>query len=386
MGRARSALVVAFVVLASVAGTSLAFAGHRSAARVRAPRVLGARYVDLSGWSIDDPRGMQLERSEAGVRAKMSEVTFASFLASPGVELRLYTGGGSLKALPPVPASGGVFPTDGVAFRMFRFVGDIAPFGDAPDSRFPVTLNSFRPSRVPSGLQYYAGTGETGARSTYHHVPQSRARAIEANGTSYLAIVWTGSHVSPQLRARLARMIASLSFPRLRPGEQINGLHVLQPAVRYPVRSFTIVSVPEEICPGGPVTCQIAPVPFYLVHAPGRMRVPNLIFPCSPPGSCVPAGGFYALGWTEDGTQGGYRSRCQLTLDRAHDEFYCTNMRARWDRVGRVIARPRGARINDPLQFIFAKIAWDGHVILTTRFSTNPPGAAAIHLLWPGWR
>lgn len=57
-----------------------------------------------------------------------------------------------------------------------------------------------------------------------------------------------------------------------------------------------------------------------------------------------------SIGWTYEGTYGGYRSECQLRLDRARDEFYCTNLRARWDRVGRVIERSPGARVSDPLQ------------------------------------
>ena len=61
-------------------------------------------------------------------------------------------------------------------------------------------------------------------------------------------------------------------------------------------------------------------------------------------------------------------------------------MRARWDRVGRVLKRPPGARVNDPLQFTFAKIAWDGHVVMLSDRGERPPGAAATKLLWPGWR
>ena len=39
-------------------------------------------------------------------------------------------------------------------------------------------------------------------------------------------------------------------------------------------------------------------------------------------------------------------------------------MWARWDRVRRVLVRPPGASRGDPLNLAFAKVAWDGHVLL----------------------
>jgi hypothetical protein len=61
---------------------------------------------------------------------------------------------------------------------------------------------------------------------------------------------------------------------------------------------------------------------------------------------------------------GGYTSRCDMRLDRRLEQFYCANIDARWDRFGRVITRPRSAGVDDPLEFRFAKVAWDGHVVL----------------------
>ena len=146
----------------------------------------------------------------------------------------------------------------------------------------------------------------------------------------------------------LARVVASLSFPRLQVGETVGyGFRVFEPARRYPVGSFTRVRAQGQ--------------PFYLVHAPG---------------------GFYAIGWKWQSLAGGYKSRCDLRLDRARKRFLCTNMAARWDRVGRVLVRPRSAPRGDPLNVTVAKIAWDGHVLLfpgVARFAD----ARYAHQLWP---
>jgi hypothetical protein len=90
------------------------------------------------------------------------------------------------------------------------------------------------------------------------------------------------------------------------------------------------------------------------------------------------------LGWTSEDVLGGYRSACHLRLDPQDEQFYCTNSQARWDRTGNVIRMPRGARFADGLQFAFAKIAWDGHVVFLPELGGNPPRAKARALLWPG--
>jgi hypothetical protein len=143
------------------------------------------------------------------------------------------------------------------------------------------------------------------------------------------------------------------------------------------------------VCNGPLSTCVSGRDPLYLVHAPGRLHQPDLIEPCAPVSSaCTPPGAFYAIGWKWEVQPGGYRSACDLRLDKAQDEFYCTNSAARWDRVGRVIHRPAGARLNEPLQFTFAKITWDKHVVVVTGLDEPPPQHAAGSLLWPGvhWR
>jgi hypothetical protein len=101
--------------------------------------------------------------------------------------------------------------------------------------------------------------------------------------------------------------------------------------------------------------------PLYLVHAPG---------------------GFYAIDWRSQTLTGGYKSGCDLGLDRQNKEFYCTNLTARWDRIGRVLVRPKRASRGDPLNMTVAKAAWDGHILIKpgdSHFAT----ADDAHRLWP---
>jgi hypothetical protein len=332
---------------------------------------------------------MRLERSIDGPASEpfVTEVTVASFATGPGVQVRRYRNGGGVRVLPPVGPHG-TFPSDGVAFRIVNSQGEAPPMIDSvPDSRFPIELATFRPSRLPHGVAYNATTGETTTGSDYNGVPPSVERAIQANDGRYAAIVWIGRNASPRLRAMLQRVVASLSFPRLHPGTMVGDLTVLQPARHYPVGSFTLIRAQGLLCNGDPRRCHWGEgAPFYLVHAPGRLRSPRMIEPCTPRGTCVPALGFYALGSRSEGTIGGYRSRCDLRLDRRRRQFYCTNLKARWDRVGQVIRRPPGARVDDPLQFSYSEVAWDGHVLLAAGTDEGPPRSGAAELLWPGWQ
>jgi hypothetical protein len=277
------------------------------------------RYVDSLGWSLRYPRGMHLEHSHASLRIDVWEVTVASFAMRRAVHSGSTANGGWLRVDPPRDRHGR-FPDDGVAFRILRREGGPAPELELPESRFPLRLASF-------------GRAE---------------RSVVADGRDYLAQAWVGQKASAADRAALGRVVSSLAFPRLRVGETVgHGFRVLEPASRYRVGSFTRVRAQGQ--------------PFYLVHAPG---------------------GFYAVGWKWQSLAGGYKSRCDLRLDRARKEFSCTNMDARWDRIGRVLVKPSGAARGDPLNVTVAKVAWDGHVLLF-------PGAARFadarygHRLWP---
>ena len=81
----------------------------------------------------------------------------------------------------------------------------------------------------------------------------------------------------------------------------------------------------------------------------------------------------------------GYRARCLLRPDRARRQFCCSNLRARWDRVGRVIRRPPDARRGEPLLLLFAKLAWNGHVLFHAGDGSYANSSVAHHF-WPGWR
>jgi hypothetical protein len=74
-----------------------------------------------------------------------------------------------------------------------------------------------------------------------------------------------------------------------------------------------------------------------------------------------------------------------MRFDPELEQFYCTNMDARWDRVGRVVTRPPGAAHSVPLSFAFAKRAWDGHVVIVGGMSAPPPSGTVLKSLWPGW-
>ena len=50
-----------------------------------------------------------------------------------------------------------------------------------------------------------------------------------------------------------------------------------------------------------------------------------------------------------------FKSRCDVLLDRQSRQFYCTNLTARWDRIGRVLVRPPDASRDDPLNMAAAK-------------------------------
>jgi hypothetical protein len=277
------------------------------------------RYVDPSGWSLRYPHGMHLERDSAEMRISVSEVTVASFRPRRAIRTGHTASSGWLRLDSPVDANGH-FPKDGIAFRMSSFEGGPAPNFETPETRFPLQLGRFQRKGT------YSDNG-TPARELY----------VAADGRNYVAAVWIGTKASTASRRTLERLVSSVTFPKLRTGAVVGyRFTVLGEADRYPVGSFTRVRAQGQ--------------PFYLVHAPG---------------------GFYAIGWRWQSLEGGYKSRCALALDARAQEFYCTNMAARWDRAGVVIRRPAGATRDDPLNIAATKTSWDGHVLLA-------PGTASL--------
>lgn len=277
------------------------------------------------GSSFSYPASLHLERSHSAsfIMISVSEATVASFpLRSPIVEH--HSSRSSTMRVEPARDPAGRFPPDGIAFRVLLQQGGPPVLDSKPETRFPLRLSSFR----------RMGTNAYG-------------RSVEADGIGLSLEVWIGPRASTTARAELASMVSSLAVPRLHPGETAGSFAVLRPARSYPVGSFTRLRVQGQ--------------PFYLVHAPG---------------------GFYGIGWTWESLAGGYKSRCELRLDEATKQFYCSNMRARWDRVGRPLERPPGAGRADPLNVAVATISWDSHVLLASGTAGFADRAEA-HRFWP---
>ncbi len=353
-------LVVAGVLVGLVAaGCGAAAAGVQgtaAASTLRSAAVTrSVSYVDPQGWSLRYPSSLSVERSTSGPgMVTLAEVTVANFTQQRAVVSGKTHDGGFVRIRPPLDRAGR-FPADGIALRLLVVDGGPAPIGTVADSWFPIELATFtRPQYDDFPPTDYAALG----------VPHELTRPIDADGQHYQALVLIGPAASASERAAIVAVIASLSFPRLHTGEEVGDEVVLGPASRYPVGSFTLVHAPGELCDGSVYRCHYGGQPFYLVHAPGRLHQPDLLDPCEPTAAaCTPPGAFYALGWTSEDVLGGYRSACHLRLDRSKEQFYCANSPARWDRTGRAIRIPHGARFADGLQFAFAKVAWDGHVV-----------------------
>jgi hypothetical protein len=330
MGRRVALVSVAGALVAVVVAAAAVAAGHRCRGiEADGPQ----RYVDPAGWSLAYPHTMYIESSSAQLRISVAEVTIASFPPIAAVSSGRTATGAWLRVDPPRNEQG-VFPADGVAFRILSREGGPMPKVDLPETHFPLRLSSFEPSSD------YPGT-----------IPTPVERTIVVNGLTYPAQAWVGAQASSALRTTIGEVVSSLSFPRLRVGETVGtGFRVLQPASRYPVGTFVRIRVGSQ--------------PLYLVHAPG---------------------GFYAIDWRWQTLSGGYKSHCDLRLDRRAAQFYCANLTARWDRIGRVVVRAHGASRGDPLNMALAKTAWDGHVLINpgiSHFAT----ADDAHRFWPGWR
>jgi hypothetical protein len=307
--------------------------------------------------------------------ATFTEITVANFDQQRAVMTGRTRDSYFIRVRPPLDRSGR-FPANGVAFRMLTVAGGPAPIVTVADSRFPISVATFRqPLQKDFPASDYVSLG----------VAAERSRPIQADGQHYTGELFLGRSAKPHERAEIEAVVRSLAFPKLHPGETVGDEQVLGRARDYPVGSFTLIHATGEVCNGAVSTCRSGQAPFYLVHAPGRLHQPDLIQRCTRAiGACVSPGAFYAIGWKWEAQDGGYRSACDLRLDKVDDEFYCTNSSARWDRVGRVIQRPAGTRVDDALQFAFAKVTWDGHVVFVPGLDESPPQDAARSLLWSG--
>jgi hypothetical protein len=333
------------------------------------------RYVDAQRWSLRYPKSLSLERSTSGPgMVTFTEVTVANFHERRGVVTGRTRNGGFVRFVPPLDRAGR-FPRGGVAFRMLAIDGGPLPAFAVADSRFPISTATFhRPQQRDFPAADYNRLG----------LPLERTRPIDADDEHYIGELFAGRSATPSARAAIKGVVRSLVFPRLRAGEAVGGERILGLARSYPVGSFTLIRAGNGVCEGSSITCGDRTAPFYLVHASGRLEEPELIAPCtSVVSACASPGAFYAIGWRWQTQAGAHTSTCDLRLDRHDDDFYCTNSTARWDRVGRVIRRPTGVRVGEPLEFAFAKRTWDGHIVLIPGDDRTPPDDTAVKLLWP---
>ena len=362
--RVSSGLAAAFgagVTVAVVVFALVAVHGSTGpAATTGTPTSIG-HYTDAQGWSLTYPSDFRVVQGTPPT-ALARQVTLTSFAAPRRLAGRSPTGKRlSVSSLPyvvPLDAAGR-FPADGVALVLQPFGGFVL----GPDSAFPVVLGQFGP---PQAEPFFSSADDRRAA-----IPLARSHIVVGYSQETIVTVLVGAKASGALRNDLAKTIASLSFRRLVPGSRVGGGEIVGPASAYPVGSFTLF---HARFPGNHSE------PIYLVHAPGRLGFGHQCVADSP---CTPAGSFYGIG-PEYNTGLDHAPVCQLRLDRPNDEFYCANLGVRWDRVGRVIARPAAESYIGAIGGLYAKIAWDGQVMIIPGWGPRL-SRPAVHQLWPDW-
>jgi hypothetical protein len=155
-------------------------------------------YRSPLGWSMRYPNGMHVEHASAsGVSYAVNEVTFSSFRSQPGVVVREFSDGESIRPVPP-RARLGEFPARGIAARIIWFAGPGPIEGGA--TRLPLQLKSFRTGGLMGRM--YPGTH-----------PRPLQHLLLAKSARYLVQVWIGPKASARQRALLTRMVASIAVP-----------------------------------------------------------------------------------------------------------------------------------------------------------------------------
>ncbi len=357
--RAGSVLIPAVSFTVAVLIVVLALTAIHPAQR-SAPSVAsghGGTYSNPEGWSVSHPAGFTLRLSRSG-----TQVTLSSFTPVRTLPGRPQKGASVSPTTTPYTMlldRTGRFPSDGVALILQAFGGFVL----GPDSSFPIDLTQFGPAHTPPFF--------TTATVLRDGIPPARSDEIVAYGEEVSAAAIIGPKASPALRSELAAVIKSLAFRRLAPGTPVADGYIVGPASRFPVGSFTRI---QARFLGHTAT------PVYLVHAPGRFTV---LHQCPKAGSCSPTGAFYAMGETYN-TRLGHAPNCQIQFDPKDEQFYCTNLGVRWDRVGRVLKQPAGEKYIGAIGGDYAKITWDGQIMITPGWGP-PLSRAAVHLLWPSW-
>jgi hypothetical protein len=320
------------------------------------------RYTSSEGFSVLYPSTFHLSQVASGEKyVPARQVTLASFpmrhtvvgVQRAGSRLEL----GDFPYDLPLDA-GGQFPADGVALILQpSLVGVLGA-----DSAFPTSLGQFGRANTEKFF--------TGAQDRRYAIPPALSHVLVGYSENFTATALIGADAPQTLRYALAAMVASLSFRRLAPGSHVPAGVVIGQASSYPVRSFTPLHIRFT---DGQQT-------VYVVHAPGRLSYGNDCWVQAP---CTPAGSFYAVG-SQYNTRRNHAPACGLRLDRQDDDFYCTNLGVRWDRVGRVIALPASESYIGANETLNVKVAWDGQLLIQQGFGPEI-GRAAVHRLWPSW-
>jgi hypothetical protein len=363
--RAGSLLVAGLSVAVALVVAVIALTSFHAAHRATQPLGSGhaGTYSNPEGWSVSYPAGFTVRAPRSGTSVQLTtQVTLTSFTPARTLTGRLRRGQvlsvlGSPYAMPLDQT--GHFPADGVALILQPFRGGYV----GPDSSFPIDVSQFGPAHAqpffPKTIAAHDG------------IPPARSDEIVAYSQEVTATALVGPKASPALRSELAAVIKSLTFRRLAPGTQVGNGYIVGPASRFPVGSFTRIEVRSL---GGRAT------PAYLVHAPGRFTVGHQ---CPKTGSCTSTGAFYGMGETYN-TRRNHAPNCQIQFDRNDDQFYCTNLGVRWDRVGRVVKQPADEKYIGGIGGDYAKVTWDGQIMIIEGWGPQE-SRGAVHLLWPSW-
>ena len=298
-------MVVTVVALTTIHST------HRPAQPVAGGH--GGTYSNPEGWSVSYPAGFTLRLSLSGAQVTLSSFTPARTVTGRPQKRTLSFATGAAYTMPLDRT--GRFPANGVVLILQPFRGGWL----GPDSSFPIDVSQFGPAQA---LPFF-----TKATVRRDGLPPARSDEIVAYSEEATATAMIGPKASPALRSELAAVIKSLAFRRLASGTQVGLGYIAGSAGRFPVGSFTRIEARFSGHRGTPV---------YLVHAPGRFTVDHQ---CPKTGSCTPTGAFYGMGETYN-TGRNHAPNCQIQFDRTDEQFYCTNLGVRWDRVGRVVKLP----------------------------------------------
>ncbi len=357
--RVGSVLVPGLGVMVAVLVAVIAIATIHSPGR--APRSVASSpagtYADPEGWSVSYPAGFTLKRSSSGAQVTLSSFAPARTVAGQPTPRQALSVLDASYTLPL--AQTGRFPADGVALILLPFNGAII----GPDSRFPINISQFGPAATQP--LFSAGTVQRDG------IPPARTDPIVAYSREVTAIAIIGRHASPALRSELATVIKSLAFRHLPAGSDVGSSYIVGAASRFTVGSLTRIEAhfPRQ-----------KPTAVYIVRAPGRFTVDHS---CPKTGSCTAPGAFYGIG-EHYNTRLDHAPNCQIQFDRHDQQFYCTNLGVRWDRVGRVVKQPANERYIGAIVGYYAKITWDGQIMITPGWGPQL-SRSAVHQLWPHW-